>query len=148
MAALSVRPLTDADRAAWEPLWQGYQTFYQTQIAPDVTELTWRRFHDPAAPLFALGAWQGEQLVGIVHYLYHLSTWTAGPYCYLQDLFTVPEARGLGVGRALIVAVEEAARTQGASRVYWLTHETNHEAMFLYDKVATRSGFVQYRKLL
>jgi GNAT superfamily N-acetyltransferase len=148
MPTTSIQPLTDADRAAWEPLWQGYQAFYKTQIAPAVTELTWRRFHDPAVPMFALGAWHAEQLVGIVHYLFHFSTWTAGPYCYLQDLFTVPEARGLGVGRALIAAVEEAARTQGASRVYWLTHETNHEAMLLYDKVATRSGFVQYRKLL
>ncbi len=148
MTSIEIRPLTEDDRAAWEPLWAGYQAFYQTQIPAETTEKTWRRFLDPALPMHALGAFQGGRLVGIVHYLFHLTTWTTGPYCYLQDLFTAPEARGQGVGRALIEAVVAAAQAAGASRVYWLTHETNAQAMALYDKVATRSGFVQYRRLL
>ena len=41
-----------------------------------------------------------------------------------------------------------AAEEAGASRVYWLTHETNTAAMGLYDQVAERTGFVQYRRLL
>ena len=40
------------------------------------------------------------------------------------------------------------ARESGASRVWWLTHETNTDAMLLYDRIAAKSGFVQYRKLL
>lgn len=148
MSTVEIRPLEPADRAAWEPLWAGYQAFYQTEIPAATTDLCWRRFHDPDEPIFALGAFSERRLVGIVHYLYHLSTWTAGPYCYLQDLFTAPEARGQGVGRALIEAVAAAAREAGASRVYWLTHETNAQAMVLYDQVASRSGFVQYRRLL
>jgi GNAT superfamily N-acetyltransferase len=148
MSSPHVRPLTPEDRAAWEPLWAGYQTFYKVQIPPDVTDHTWRRFHDPQAPLFALGAFRGERLIGIVHYLFHESCWTSGPYCYLQDLFTDPAARREGAGRALIEAVYAAARDRRASRVYWLTHETNAEAMALYDKLADRSGFVQYRKIL
>jgi GNAT superfamily N-acetyltransferase len=71
-----------------------------------------------------------------------------GPYCYLQDLFTAEGARGRGVGRALIEAVCDAARDAGASRVHWLTHETNTDARALYDRVAERSGFIQYRRLL
>ena len=88
------------------------------------------------------------RLIGIVHYLFHRSTWTTGDYCYLQDLFTVPEARRSGAGRALIEAVVERARAAGASRVYWLTHETNGTARSLYDQVADRSGFIQYRRIL
>jgi GNAT superfamily N-acetyltransferase len=148
MPPIEIRALALDDRDAWLPLWEGYQAFYKTQIPPDVTEATWRRFHDPQAPVYALGAWDGERLLGIVHYLFHLSTWTAGSYCYLQDLFTASDARGRGIGRALIAAVEDEARAHGASRVYWLTHETNAQAMRLYDAVADRSGFVQYRKLL
>lgn len=148
MSAIEIRPLTPADRAAWEPLWAGYQAFYQVQIPAETTDATWARFHDPAAPVYALGAFRGGALVGIVHYLFHLSTWLSGPTCYLQDLFTAPEARGLGAGRALIEAVAAAAQAAGAARVYWLTHETNAQAMALYDQVATRSGFVQYRRLL
>jgi GNAT superfamily N-acetyltransferase len=79
--------------------------------------------------------------------LYHRTTTSIAPTCYLQDLFTTEDARGKGVGRALIEGVYERARAAGASRVYWLTHDTNATAMQLYDKVAERSGFLQYRKL-
>ena len=148
MGSITIRPLTPADRADWQPLWQGYQTFYNAKIPAETTELTWQRFFDPALPIHALGAFDGARLVGIVHYLFHLTTWTSGPYCYLQDLFSLPDVRGQGVGRALIAAVQDAARDAGASRVYWLTHETNTTAMRLYDDVADRTGFVQYRQLL
>lgn len=148
MTSATIRPLTPDDRAAWEPLWLGYQTFYKATIPAETTEISWQRFHDPAEPIYALGAFLDGELVGIVHYLFHRSTWTVGPYCYLQDLFTAQAARGHGVGRALIEAVYAAAREHGASRVYWLTHETNAEAMVLYNKVADRSGFLQYRKML
>jgi GNAT superfamily N-acetyltransferase len=145
---LTVRTLAPADRAAWEPLWCGYQEFYKTGIPAATTDETWRRFHDGSEPMFALGAFVGTELVGIVHCIYHRSCWTVGNYCYLQDLFTAPAHRGRGVGRALINAVYERARAEGASRVHWLTHETNTTGMLLYDKVAERSGFVQYRKVL
>jgi GNAT superfamily N-acetyltransferase len=113
-----------------------------------VTDTTWDRLHDPAEPVHALMAESGDGLLGFVHFLYHRSTWTVGPYCYLQDLFTAEAARGRGVARALIEAVYAQAQQAGASRVYWLTHESNETARALYDKVAARSGFIQYRHLL
>jgi GNAT superfamily N-acetyltransferase len=142
-----VRPLRPDERAAWEPLWQGYLTFYESEVTPQTTSVLWERLHDPQEPMFVRGAFAAGQLIGIAHYLFHRSCWTIGDYCYLQDLFVIPEARGCGAGRALIAAVEEAARAQGASRVHWLTKEDNHAARALYDKVAERSGFIQYRKL-
>jgi len=86
------------------------------------------------------------RLVGLVHYLFHRSTISIAPTCYLQDLFTDASTRGQGVGRALINAVYQQATLAGLSRVYWQTHETNSTAMKLYDQVAERSGFVVYRK--
>ncbi|WP_226018330.1 GNAT family N-acetyltransferase [Novosphingobium sp. FKTRR1] len=145
---LELLSVTPADRAAWEPLWQGYQQFYQVSIAPEVTEVTWQRLLDPAEPMKAVLAWQGGEALGLVHTVRHRSTWTTGNYCYLQDLFVAPAARGLGLGRALIEHVYATAAADGCSRVYWLTHETNKTAMELYDRVADRSGFVQYRKVL
>ena len=144
---LRVRALRPDERAAWEPLWNGYLTFYETKVAPDVTEAAWRRMHDPAEPMFGLGAYADGDLIGIVHYLFHRSFWTIGNYCYLQDLFVSEAARGKGAGRALIQAVEREAREAGASRVHWLTKEDNHTARALYDTLADRSGFIQYRKL-
>jgi len=143
-----VRPARPGDRAAWEPLWQGYLTFYKSSLPAEVTDATWRRFFDPIEPLHALVAEQDGKLVGITHYLLHRSTWAPVCYCYLEDLFVDPSLRGVGVGRKLIAAVEAEARAAGASRLYWMTHETNETAQLLYDKVADRPGFVQYRKKL
>jgi GNAT superfamily N-acetyltransferase len=142
-----IRPVREDERAAWEPLWAGYLTFYKTSVPVATTDETWRRFHDEAEPMFVLGAYVDDRLTGIVHYLFHRSTWTVGNYCYLQDLFVSKEARGFGVGRKLIEAVYEKAKAAGASRVHWLTQFENARAQILYDEVADRSGFMQYRKI-
>ena len=143
----TIRPIRADERADWEPLWKGYQAFYKVVISDQTTAVTWARLHDPAEPMEVLGAYLDERLCGIVHYLFHRSCWTTGDYCYLQDLFVAESARNLGLGRALILAVEDRARAAGASRIYWLTHETNADARVLYDRLAERPGFIQYRKL-
>jgi GNAT superfamily N-acetyltransferase len=145
---ITVRPARPNDRAAWDPLWQGYLTFYKSSLAPEITDATWKRFFDPIEPLHALVAVREGKLVGFTHYLLHRSTWAPVCYCYLEDLFVEPSLRGGGTGRKLIAATEVAARAAGASRLYWMTHETNETAQLLYNKVADRPGFVQYRKKL
>ena len=143
-----IRPVDADERAAWEPLWNGYLAFYKATLPADATDVAWRRFHDPAEPMFLLGAYVDGKLTGIVQYLFHRSSWTVGNYCYLQDLFVAEGARGLGLGRKLIEAVYAAAREAGASRVHWLTQTTNAQARILYDQVADDSGFMQYRKIV
>jgi GNAT superfamily N-acetyltransferase len=145
---LNVRPVTDADRAEWEPLWQGYLTFYKAAVASDVTDATWRRFLDPIEPLHALVAEIDGHLVGFAHYLLHRSTWAPDCYCYLEDLFVSSAVRGHGMGRALIGAVEAAAHEANASRLYWTTEDSNTQAQELYNKLAERTRFIQYRKRL
>ena len=136
-----------SERAEWEPLWRGYLDFYETVLPAATYDATWARLQDAGEPMFVLGAYVDGNLAGIVHYLYHRSCWTVGNYCYLQDLFVAEGARKLGLGRALIEAVYKEARAAGASRVHWLTHETNATARALYDTLADRPGFIQYRKL-
>jgi GNAT superfamily N-acetyltransferase len=149
--SLLVRPVARSDYAQWLPLWDGYNTFYgrsgETALAPEITQMTWVRFFDAYEPVHALVAESRGRLVGLAHYLFHRSTTTIAPVCYLQDLFSDASARGQGVGRALITELYERARQAGASRVYWQTHETNQTAQTLYDKVAERSGFIVYRKV-
>ena len=146
--SIVIRPVGASERAAWEPLWKGYLDFYQATLSRETYDTTWARLQDPNEPMFALGAYVDGRLSGIVHYLYHRSCWTIGDYCYLQDLFVAPPSRKLGLGRALIEAVYQAAKDAGASRVHWLTHETNATARALYDTLADRPGFIQYRKIL
>jgi GNAT superfamily N-acetyltransferase len=150
--SLTIRPPVSADFREWLALWEGYNAFYGregvTALSREITQMTWSRFFDDYEPVHALIAEQQGQLLGLVHYLFHRSTIDIAPTCYLQDLFTHSRARHQGVGRALIAAVYEQARTAGSPRVYWQTHETNLTARSLYDKIAERSGFIVYRKIL
>jgi GNAT superfamily N-acetyltransferase len=143
--SIDIRPLSAADHDAWLPLWRGYQAFYKTDIPAEVSAVTWSRLLNAAEPVGGALAWNGPAAVGLVHHIRHRSCWTVGDYLYLQDLFVSADARGTGVGRRLIEHVYALALAQGCSRVHWLTHETNADAMLLYDRIAERSGFVQYR---
>ena len=143
-----IRPIVENEREAWNPLWAGYLAFYETALRPEISDLTWDRFHDPDEQIFALGGYVDGELMAIAHYLFHRSTWAPHRYCYLEDLFVAPAARGRGLGRALIEAVYEKARVANASRVYWLTQSNNTQARILYDKVADNLGFIQYRRVI
>ena len=150
--SVRVRPIQPTDFANWTSMWDGYNAFYgrsgPTALPAEVTRTTWARFFDAAEPVHALVAESDGNLLGLAHFLYHRSTIQLAPSCYMQDLFTVEAARGQGVGRALIEAVYERARHAGSPRVYWQTHQTNAAAMQLYDRLADKSGFIVYRKML
>jgi GNAT superfamily N-acetyltransferase len=151
-AAVQIRFVTRGDYSEWLPLWEGYNRFYgrfdATALPDAVTEMTWSRFFDVSEPMFAMVAVDGARLVGLVHYLWHRSTTSIEPTCYLQDLFTAEAARGRGVGRSLIEAVYEQARLAGVVNVYWRTHASNATARRLYDQVAEESGSLVYKRRL
>jgi GNAT superfamily N-acetyltransferase len=150
--SFAIRPVELDDYSRWLPLWQGYNEFYSrsgpTALPEAVTQVTWARFFDHSEPMHAEVADLGGELVGLVHYLFHRTTVSVAPTCYLQDLFTSEAARGRGVGGALIEAVYARAAAAGAERVYWHTHSSNTVARRLYDRVAENSGFLVYRKQL
>jgi GNAT superfamily N-acetyltransferase len=144
---VETRPFRATDFEAWLPLWNGYLDFYRMILADDVTAETWRRLLDPDHVVSGFGAFDASgRMLGIVHYLFHPVTWAVGPRCYLEDLFVDPSARAKGVGRALIEAVYRVADEEGADQVYWLTAEDNARARRLYDKVATVTPFIKYRR--
>ncbi len=146
---ISICPLTPDDFAAWEPLWRGYLRFYETSLDEEITRLTFERLTSEEFPMHGfLARDEAGRAIGMVNWVTHPATWARGDYCYLEDLFVIPEVRGTGAGRALIEAVYDAAAELGCAAVYWLTHETNVEARKLYDRIAQRSGFIHYRHKL
>ncbi|WP_434699201.1 GNAT family N-acetyltransferase [Pseudomonas sp. D1-1] len=148
MSQLEIRLVTAADHAAWLPLWQAYLRFYNTELPDAVSQSTWQRLLDDREPTHGALAWDGDTAVGLVHFIYHRSNWSIENSCYLQDLLVAEHCRGKGAGRQLIEFVYATAKADGCCKVHWLTHETNATAIQLYERIAERPGYIQFRKAL
>ncbi|MFN0113247.1 MAG: N-acetyltransferase family protein [Paracoccaceae bacterium] len=142
-----IRPVEAGDEAEWRRLWGAYLAFYETELPDEVFRSTFRRVSgaEPGGPR-GLIALIGASPVGLVHFLYHRTCWAEADTCYLQDLFVSPEARGTGLGRALIERVYAEADAAGASQVYWMTQEFNYRARMLYDRIAQKTPFIEYNR--
>jgi len=148
MHDVQIKPVTPDDHAQWLPLWQAYLRFYKTELPESVSQSTWERLLDGSEPTHAALAWKDGNAVGMVHFIYHRSNWSIHNACYLQDLIVAPDQRGTGIGRLLIEHVYATAKQDGCDKVHWLTHETNATAIQLYERIAERPGYIQFRKLL
>ena len=144
----TIRKLAADDYDQWHVLWRGYNHFYRADVPDDVARNSFDRMVAERDGMMGLVAVDDSgQLIGIAHIIHHPSTWTDGVYCYLEDLFVSPEARGTGAARALIEAIyDHADRRGGVARVYWTTQEFNAPARSLYDQVAKRTSFIRYQR--
>jgi len=145
--SFEIRELSEGDFFNWKILWNEYLKFYQTSVEDLVYETTFKRLisiHHLSQN--ALVAAQDNELVGLVHYIYHPHNWKVVDVCYLQDLFVLPTIRGTGVGRALIESVYLASDKNKTSTVYWLTQDSNKQARKLYDNIASVTSFIKYNR--
>jgi len=144
---MKIRPLAKADYEEWRALWVSYLEFYETSLKANVIDETFSRFIDnDQTRQNALVAESTDELVGLVHYIFHLDTWAIQEVCYLQDLFVIPPNRGKKIGQLLIEGVYERADKYGAPSVYWLTQEFNVQARKLYDQMADLTPFIHYER--
>jgi len=146
---IDIRPITSADEKAWRKLWAAYLKFYKSEVPEIVYQTTWSRLlsegeYEPQGFL----AFKDEHPIGLVHFFYHRTCWSVQNNCYLQDLYVSPKARGTGAGRCLIESVYEAAKSQNAPSVYWMTEDHNETARHLYDKIAGKTDFIKYQRKL
>ncbi|WP_299149955.1 GNAT family N-acetyltransferase [uncultured Tateyamaria sp.] len=145
--ALIVRPLSLADRPQWNDLWAAYLAFYETSHSQEVFETSFvRLIGDNPHDFNGLVAELDGRLVGLAHFLFHRHGWRVENVCYLQDLYAIPEVRGLGVGRRLIEAVYATADANAAPSVYWMTQESNTQARQLYDRIGHLTPFIKYER--
>ncbi len=147
-ANIIIRDAAAADKAAWRELWAGYLGFYEADVAPHVTDATWARILDPAAPMFARLATRDGAVLGFSICILHEGTWVTQPICYLEDLFVAEAARGAGLGCLIIEDVIAQCRARGSSRLYWHTHASNAAARRLYDQFTAADDFVRYRLVI
>ncbi|UGX86109.1 GNAT family N-acetyltransferase [Phyllobacterium meliloti] len=147
--SLTIRPIEKADEPEWRRLWTAYLTFYETSVAEDVYQTTFKRLLSGGEHEYRgfLAELDGKP-VGLAHYLFHRHCWTIADTCYLQDLYADPDIRGQGIGRALIEAVHVEATKVGSQYVYWTTAHDNETARKLYDRIGELTPFIEYLKMV
>lgn len=145
---ISIRSAATQDEAAWRGLWQSYLTFYEQNLDPAITDLTWARILDPAHRIGCRMAFDGDAALGFAIHHPHCSTWAAADDVYLEDLFVSATVRGKGVGRALIEDLQALGRANGWNQLYWHTKRNNATARRLYDSFCDEDGNVRYRLTL
>ena len=144
---LTIRNISAGDQPNWTNLWRLYLEYYQTSVSNEVYQKTFERLIDSNRPQQnGMIALQDDKPVGLVHFIYHAHNWRIEDACYLQDLYTDPSMRGIGIGRKLIEAVYKAADANGTPSVYWLTEDFNKSARRLYEQVAGLTPFIKYQR--
>ncbi|MGC9419788.1 MAG: GNAT family N-acetyltransferase [Rhodovulum sp.] len=144
---ITIRPLRPEDKAEWHRLWTAYLEFYETSVSPEVYDTTFTRLLHGGDPHMGCRlALIDGRAVGLAHFIFHNHCWKPEGVCYLQDLFTAPQARGKGVGRALIRAVYAVAEARDVPTVYWMTNAANGPARALYDRIGQLTPFIKYQR--
>lgn len=143
---IHVRPVAEHDRERWEALFLAYGVFYQEDFPPATLDGVWTWLMTPDHPVRCFVAELEGIIVGFAHLRFQHDTFTAGAGWFLDDLFTDPEARGRGVGRALITALDAFATDNGGGTLRWITAADNDRARRLYDTLAQSTTWVTYER--
>lgn len=75
---------------------------------------------------------------GFALFFTNFSTFVCKPGLYLEDLFVRPEARGVGLGKALLSYLGKIALERGYGRVEWVVLDWNSPAIEFYKKLGAR----------
>jgi GNAT superfamily N-acetyltransferase len=138
MSSVAIKPLTHTNFPDWLPLWNANNLGIVNET---VTTETWARICDTDSPVHGLGAFDGDTLVGLVHYILHPTTGAIEPVCYMQDVFVTPEHRKLGIARKLIAHLANIGKREKWARMYWLAESKNTAAQNLYKSLGVKMDF-------
>lgn len=142
---MTVREVTDRDAEDWTALYRGYRAFYRLPEDPDAVATTWRWVRSGQHGMRGFVAVdEDDRPVGLANVRWFARPSTATVGLYLDDLFTAPEARGLGAAAALLDRIARVAGEAGASVVRWITASDNATARSVYDARATATNWVTY----
>jgi len=145
MMAVEIRNAEAKDRERWLAMFASLVATGPEPCAPDAPAYVWDCVRDPGQSMKLLIAADPEDhAIGFALYLTHPYSWSRRPVAYLLDLYVEPEARGAGLGRALIERLAEIGREAGWMKIYWMTQADNAKAHALYSKLAERSPLVRY----
>jgi len=145
-SAFVIRPISSDDRAQWEELFLAYGVFYHSAFTPEILEGVWQWLVNQDHPVSGFVAESDGVLLGFAHLREHPDTFEAASSWFLDDLFTRPSSRGLGVATALIEALSSHIASRGGGALRWITAADNTPARSVYDQLATQTSWVMYEK--
>ena len=146
MDDITIGPPRPEDQADWRTLYDGYAIFYKRPMNDAIAARVWAWLLDPAHVLEALLARTGDgRVVGLAHFRAMPRPLTGTTAGFLDDLFVAPKLRGKRVADRLILAIAELSRKRGWTLIRWLTADNNYRARGVYDRLATRTGWIPYQ---
>jgi GNAT superfamily N-acetyltransferase len=78
--------------------------------------------------------WDGRA-AGFALFFHNFSTFIGSPGIYLEDLFVLPEMRGKGIGKSLLVKLAQLAIERNCGRVEWAVLDWNEPAIGFYKSL-------------
>lgn len=83
-------------------------------------------------------AFHNNKPAGFAVFFTNYSTFLARPGLYLEDLFVLPESRGQGIGRSLLVHLAHLANARSYGRMEWTVLDWNEPAIAFYESFGAR----------
>ncbi len=99
-----------------------------------------KSFFGPEPYAEAVFAYHESEPVGFAVFCQRYSTYLGRPILYLEDIFVLPEWRGSGVGRELMVYGGGLARARGYPRMSWSVVDGNEPAIRFYKNLGAQKA--------
>lgn len=146
---IKIEPVTKETLPDVLELFGQYQIFYKTEPDPDRNKEFLKMLLDSPDEGIQFVALQDGKALGFATLYYTYSSVSVMPMGLLNDLYTIPESRGKGVGRALMNHCAAFLKSKGFKKMFWNTATDNHTAQKLYDTFsASKATWLQYTILL
>ena len=139
-----IRSIQLNDKEDWQKLYQDYAKFYKVEMTQIILNTVWSWLLDEQHELKGLVCELEGKIVAFAHYRRMPSPLRGKDIGFLDDLFVLPEFRGLKIGKKIILKLNEISKNKKWNLVRWITRSDNLRAKSLYDRVSKKTNWEVY----
>lgn len=147
-----INEITKNDYQSWKIIFKEYLIFYNSKLTESTIKSSWDKIINKDEKIYCLGCYKSsektKELIGIMNFIYHKSTWSKKRVCYLEDLFIQEDHRLKGCASLLLNKLVKICKIKNIEKIYWKTKSDNYQAQSLYNKFAIQTDFLEYEILL
>ena len=141
---VKIRVIKIEDKNDWYLLFQGYANFYQVEINDNIINTVWKWLHTPEHELQGIVGEINKRVIAFAHYRRMPSPLRGKDIGFLDDLYVLPECRGLQIGEQLIKRLKQISIDKEWNLVRWITRDNNIRAKKVYEKVSNKTNWDVY----